>query len=71
MTGHDQLVGYRDNAAATAAVHMVQAERDRQTPYRVWQCVTCHKWHAGAWIEHAHEPELEPERADQVSGVSG
>lgn len=64
MVGHDALVGYPSNAAATAAAHAAQAECTRQVPYRVWQCAACQLWHAVPWNGHAHHPEIEPIAGD-------
>lgn len=46
MPDHDELIGYDDNDAATAAAHTQSGGR---IPYRVWHCSYCGKWHAAPW----------------------
>lgn len=58
MASHNDLVGYPNNATATAAAHRTQAETNGQSPYRVWRCAICSQWHAGPWTSHLHDPEL-------------
>lgn len=58
MSSHNELVGYPNNDTATAVAHAEQAESDRETPYRVWQCAICDQWHAASWIGHGHHPEV-------------
>lgn len=60
MASHHDLVGYPNNDTATAAAHAAQAEDDRETPYRVWQCALCDQWHAAAWIGNGHHSEIGP-----------
>lgn len=59
MGGHKGLLGYSDNAAATAAADAVQAMSEERTPYRVWQCTLCYQWHAAPWANHGHDPEVD------------
>lgn len=59
MASHRKLVGYPDNAAATAAASAAQLNSQRQSPYRVWQCARCYRWHAAPWIGHAHYAEVD------------
>lgn len=58
MGGHKGLLGYSDNAAATAAAYAVQAVSEERIPYRVWRCALCCQWHAAPWIKHGHDPEV-------------
>lgn len=60
MASHDDLVGYPNNATATAAAHRTQAEANQEMPYRVWRCAICGQWHAGSWAGHSHDPEVAP-----------
>lgn len=60
MASHDDLVGYPSNDTATAATNAAQAASPRLTPYRVWHCAMCHRWHAAPWIGNSHHPETPP-----------
>lgn len=61
---HDDLTRY-DNK--TAAVAVAYATGVGHAPYRVWRCVTCDHWHAGAWTEYAHVPERD-QALDRAAG---